>query len=109
LSNLPHFTAGGSIHIIVNNQIGYTTPAMNARSSVYTSDVGKMINAPTIHVNADFPEDVAYATSIAFQYRNKFRKDVIIDLISYRRMGHNELDEPGIILLITSVYPAFDV
>ncbi|KAJ3050906.1 hypothetical protein HK097_008117 [Rhizophlyctis rosea] len=114
LSNLPHFTAGGSVHVIVNNQIGYTTPAMNARSSYYTSDVGKMISCPVIHVNADYPEvrpftvmhgrwcnvdvfvqDVAYATSIAFEYRNKFRKDVIIDLIAYRRMGHNELDEPA--------------
>ncbi|KAJ3043955.1 hypothetical protein HDV00_003482 [Rhizophlyctis rosea] len=95
LSNLPHFTAGGSIHVIVNNQIGYTTPAMNARSSYYTSDVGKMISCPVIHVNADYPEEVAYATSIAFEYRNKFRKDVILDLIAYRRMGHNELDEPG--------------
>lgn len=56
LSNLPHFTSGGSVHVIVNNQIGYTTPAMNARSTVYTSDVGKMINAPVIHVNADYPE-----------------------------------------------------
>jgi probable 2-oxoglutarate dehydrogenase E1 component DHKTD1 len=111
LSNLPHYTAGGSVHVIfffflkkrilnsfkviVNNQIGYTTPAMNARSSFYTSDVGKMINCPIIHVNADFPEDVAYASSIAFEYRNKFRKDIIIDLISYRRLGHNELDEPA--------------
>jgi probable 2-oxoglutarate dehydrogenase E1 component DHKTD1 len=89
LSNLPHFTAGGSIHVIVNNQIGYTTPAMNARSSVYTSDVGKMINCPIIHVNSDFPEDVAFASYLACEYRNKFRKDVIIDLLSYRRMGHN--------------------
>ncbi|KAI9199524.1 thiamine diphosphate-binding protein [Polychytrium aggregatum] len=95
LSNLPHFTAGGSVHLIVNNQIGYTTPAMNARSTIYTSDIGKMINCPIIHVNADFPEEVAYATSIALDYRNKFKKDVIIDLIAYRRMGHNELDEPA--------------
>jgi probable 2-oxoglutarate dehydrogenase E1 component DHKTD1 len=95
LSNLPHFTAGGSIHIIVNNQIGYTTPSMNARSTVYTSDVGKMINCPVLHVNADFPEDVAYATKIALEYRQKFRRDVIIDMISYRRLGHNELDEPA--------------
>ncbi|KAJ3330342.1 hypothetical protein HDU91_003604, partial [Kappamyces sp. JEL0680] len=95
LSNLPHFTAGGSIHVIVNNQIGYTTPSMNARSTVYTSDVGKMINCPVLHVNADFPEDVAFATDIAFQYRQKFRKDIILDMISYRRMGHNELDEPA--------------
>jgi probable 2-oxoglutarate dehydrogenase E1 component DHKTD1 len=56
LSNLPHFTSGGSIHIVVNNQLGYTTPAQNARSSWYSSDIGKMINAPVIHVNGDFPE-----------------------------------------------------
>ncbi|KAJ3197259.1 hypothetical protein HK101_005031 [Irineochytrium annulatum] len=95
LSNLPHFTAGGSLHVIVNNQIGYTTPAMNARSTIYTSDVGKMINAPVIHVNADTPEDVAAAVHVAVAYRQRFRKDVIIDLIAYRRMGHNELDEPS--------------
>lgn len=97
LSNLPHYSAGGSVHVIVNNQIGYTTPAMNARSSIYTSDVGKMINSPVIHVNADFPEDVAYAASMAFEYRNKFRKDVILDLICYRRLGHNELGTSRII------------
>ncbi|KAJ1561257.1 putative 2-oxoglutarate dehydrogenase E1 component DHKTD1, mitochondrial, partial [Nowakowskiella sp. JEL0078] len=95
LSNLPHFTSGGSIHVIVNNQIGYTTPAMNARSSIYTSDVGKMIACPVIHVNADYPEDVAHAASIASEYRNKFKKDVILDMIAYRRWGHNELDEPA--------------
>ncbi|KAJ3117620.1 hypothetical protein HK100_000776 [Physocladia obscura] len=95
LSNLPHYTCGGSIHLIVNNQIGYTTQAQNARSTIYSSDVGKIIDAPVIHVNADSPEDVAIATKIAFEYRNKFRKDVIIDLIAYRRMGHNELDEPA--------------
>lgn len=81
--------------MIVNNQIGYTTPSMNARSTVYTSDVGKMINCPVLHVNADFPEEVAFATEVAFQYRQKFRKDIILDMISYRRMGHNELDEPS--------------
>lgn len=59
----------------MNNQIGYTTPAINARSSVYTSDIGKMINCPVIHVNGDHPEDVAYAASLAWEYRNKFRKD----------------------------------
>ncbi|KAI8895238.1 thiamine diphosphate-binding protein [Globomyces pollinis-pini] len=95
LSNLPHFSAGGSVHVIVNNQIGYTTPSMNARSTVYTSDVGKMINCPVLHVNADFPEEVAFATEIAMAYRQKFKKDVILDMISYRRMGHNELDEPA--------------
>ncbi|CAG8589948.1 16970_t:CDS:10 [Dentiscutata erythropus] len=95
LSNLPHFSSGGSIHIVVNNQLGYTTPAQNARSSWYCSDIGKMINAPVIHVNGDFPEEVTRAVEVAFEYRNKFRKDVIIDLISYRRWGHNELDEPA--------------
>ncbi|RIA85155.1 thiamine diphosphate-binding protein [Glomus cerebriforme] len=95
LSNLPHFSSGGSVHIVVNNQLGYTTPAQNARSSWYSSDIGKMINAPVIHVNGDFPEDVTRAIEIAFEYRNKFEKDVIIDLITYRRWGHNELDEPA--------------
>ncbi|KAL1921370.1 uncharacterized protein VTP21DRAFT_11086 [Calcarisporiella thermophila] len=95
ISNLPHFSSGGSLHIVVNNQLGYTTPAQNARSTVYCSDVGKMINAPVIHVNGDFPEDVISAISLAFEYRDKFRKDVILDLITYRRWGHNELDEPA--------------
>lgn len=97
LSNLPHYTCGGSIHLIVNNQIGYTTPAQNARSSKYASDVGKSIGCPIIHVNGDFPEDVAKAMRIACDYREKYRKDVIVDLIAYRRWGHNELDEPGLI------------
>ncbi|KAG5456304.1 MAG: LOW QUALITY PROTEIN: thiamine diphosphate-binding protein [Olpidium bornovanus] len=95
LSNLPHFTSGGSVHIIVNNQIGYTTPATNARSTAYTTDIAKMINAPIIHVNGDHPEDVAWASKLAFEYRNKFRKDVVLDLVSFRRWGHNELDEPS--------------
>ncbi|KAI9173184.1 hypothetical protein H9P43_007315 [Blastocladiella emersonii ATCC 22665] len=95
LSNLPHYTCGGSVHVIVNNQVGYTTPATNARSSTYASDVGKMINAPVIHVNGDHPEEVAAATALAVEYRNKFHKDVILDLIAFRRWGHNELDEPG--------------
>lgn len=95
LSNLPHFSSGGSVHLIVNNQLGYTTPATNARSSFYTSDIGKMINAPIIHVNGDHPESVAHATKIGFEYRQRFRKDVLIDLVTYRRWGHNELDEPS--------------
>ncbi|OBZ67945.1 putative 2-oxoglutarate dehydrogenase E1 component DHKTD1, mitochondrial [Grifola frondosa] len=93
LSNLPHYTVGGSVHIVVN--IGYTTPASSARSSLYCSDIAKMINAPVLHVNGDYPEDVARAVEIAFKYRNYFRKDIIIDLIVYRRWGHNELDEPA--------------
>ncbi|KAI0039089.1 dehydrogenase E1 and transketolase domain-containing protein 1 [Auriscalpium vulgare] len=93
LSNLPHFTSGGSVHIVVN--IGYTTPASSARSSLYCSDIGKMINAPVLHVNGDYPEDVARAVEIAFKYRQHFRKDIIVDLLVYRRWGHNELDEPA--------------
>jgi len=96
LSNLPHFTSGGSVHIVVDNNIGYTTPASNARSSFYCSDVGKMINAPVLHVNGDHPEDVIRAMDIAFKYRHYFRKDIIVDLLVYRRWGHNELDLPGI-------------
>ncbi|TDL25298.1 dehydrogenase E1 and transketolase domain-containing protein 1 [Rickenella mellea] len=93
LSNLPHFTSGGSVHLVVN--IGYTTPASSARSSLYCSDIGKMINAPVLHVNGDHPEDVSRAMETAFKYRNLFRKDIIVDLIVYRRWGHNELDEPA--------------
>ncbi|TFK82881.1 dehydrogenase E1 and transketolase domain-containing protein 1 [Polyporus arcularius HHB13444] len=95
LSNLPHYTVGGSVHLVVNNSIGYTTPASSARSSLYCSDVAKMINAPVLHVNGDYPEDVQRAVEVAFKYRNYFRKDIIVDLIVYRRWGHNELDEPA--------------
>ncbi|EJF58365.1 dehydrogenase E1 and transketolase domain-containing protein 1 [Dichomitus squalens LYAD-421 SS1] len=98
LSNLPHYTVGGSVHLVVNNSIGYTTPASSARSSLYCSDVAKMINAPVLHVNGDYPEgksNVQRAMDIAFKYRNYFRKDIIVDLIVYRRWGHNELDEPA--------------
>ncbi|KAJ7367025.1 dehydrogenase E1 and transketolase domain-containing protein 1 [Mycena albidolilacea] len=94
LSNLPHFTSGGSVHLVVDNNVGYTTPATGARSSLYCSDIGKMINAPILHVNGDHPEDVVRAMEIAFEYRNYFRKDIIVDLLVYRRWGHNELDLP---------------
>lgn len=96
MSNLPHYTSGGSVHLVVDNNIGYTTPASGARSSMYCSDVGKMINAPVLHVNGDHPEDVARAMEVAFRYRDYFRKDIIVDLLVYRRWGHNELDLPGI-------------
>ncbi|KAG6330643.1 hypothetical protein ID866_8445, partial [Astraeus odoratus] len=75
--------------------IGYTTPASSARSSRYCSDVAKMINCPVLHVNGDYPEDVVRAVEVAFKYRNYFRKDIVIDLLVYRRWGHNELDEPA--------------
>ncbi|KAK0189264.1 thiamine diphosphate-binding protein [Armillaria mellea] len=93
LSNLPHFTSGGTVHLVVD--IGYTTPASQARSSLYCSDVGKMINTPVLHVNGDYPEDVVKAMEVAFQYRQYFRKDIIVDLLVYRRC-HNELDLPNL-------------
>ncbi|SJL03317.1 related to Probable 2-oxoglutarate dehydrogenase E1 component DHKTD1 homolog, mitochondrial [Armillaria ostoyae] len=95
LSNLPHFTSGGTVHLVVDNNIGYTTPASQARSSLYCSDVGKMINTPVLHVNGDYPEDVVKAMEVAFQYRQYFRKDIIVDLLVYRRC-HNELDLPNL-------------
>ncbi|XP_044047758.1 probable 2-oxoglutarate dehydrogenase E1 component DHKTD1, mitochondrial [Siniperca chuatsi] len=94
LSNLPHYRVGGSIHLIVNNQVGYTTPSERGRSSLYCSDVGKMVNCAVIHVNGDDAEDVLRATRLAVEYQRLFRKDVILDLMCYRQWGHNELDEP---------------
>ncbi|XP_068579619.1 2-oxoadipate dehydrogenase complex component E1 [Cebidichthys violaceus] len=95
LSNLPHYRVGGSIHLIVNNQVGYTTPSERGRSSLYCSDVGKMVNCAVIHVNGDDAEDVMRATRLAVEYQRLFRKDVILDLICYRQWGHNELDDPS--------------
>ncbi|XP_070763323.1 2-oxoadipate dehydrogenase complex component E1 [Enoplosus armatus] len=94
LSNLPHYRVGGSIHLIVNNQVGYTTPSERGRSSLYCSDVGKMVNCAVIHVNGDDAEEVLRAARLAVEYQRLFRKDVILDLICYRQWGHNELDEP---------------
>lgn len=94
LSNLPHYRVGGSIHLIVNNQVGYTTPSDRGRSSLYCSDVGKMVNCAVIHVNGDDAEEVLRATRLAVEYQRLFRKDIILDLICYRQWGHNELDEP---------------
>ena len=95
LSGLRGHRTGGSLHFIVNNQIGFTTAPRFARSSPYPSDVAKMIDAPIFHVNGDDPEAVVYVTKIAIEYRQRFGKPVVIDMFCYRRHGHNEADEPA--------------
>uniref|UniRef100_A0A8D2LJ64 2-oxoglutarate dehydrogenase complex component E1 n=1 Tax=Varanus komodoensis TaxID=61221 RepID=A0A8D2LJ64_VARKO len=94
LSDLPSYTTHGTVHVVVNNQIGFTTDPRMARSSPYPTDVARVVNAPIFHVNADDPEAVVYVCNVAAEWRNTFHKDVVVDLVSYRRNGHNEMDEP---------------
>ncbi|XP_029376504.1 2-oxoglutarate dehydrogenase-like, mitochondrial isoform X1 [Echeneis naucrates] len=94
LSELPSYTTHGTIHVVVNNQIGFTTDPRVARSSPYPTDVARVVNAPIFHVNADDPEAVMYVCRVAAEWRTAFNKDVVIDLVCYRRFGHNEMDEP---------------
>ncbi len=95
LSDLKGYRTGGSLHFIVNNQIGFTTYPRYSRSSPYPSDVAKMIDAPIFHVNGDDPEAVVFAAKVAIEFRQKFHKPVVIDMFCYRRYGHNEGDEPA--------------
>jgi 2-oxoglutarate dehydrogenase E1 component len=95
MSQLRGYRTGGTIHVVVNNQVGFTTTPNDARTSVYATDVAKTIQAPILHVNGDDPEAVVRAAELAFQYREEFHRDIVIDLVCYRRRGHNEGDDPS--------------
>ena len=95
LSQLPGYRTGGTVHVVINNQVGFTTAPESARSSFYSTDVAKMIQAPIFHVNGDDPEACVRVARMAFEYRQKFDRDVVIDMICYRKHGHNEADDPS--------------
>ena len=94
-SGIPGYSTGGCIHFVVNNQVGFTTSPQFARSSPYPSDVAKAVQAPIMHVNGDHPEAVTFACKLAIEFRQRFKRDIVIDMWCYRRFGHNEGDEPS--------------
>jgi 2-oxoglutarate dehydrogenase E1 component len=95
LSRLSGYSTGGTIHIVINNQIGFTTPARSARSTFFPTDIAKMLPIPIFHVNGDNPESIVYVVNLALRFRQEFRQDCVIDIFCYRRHGHNEGDEPA--------------